>query len=276
MIICCSLNGEVLPSGKDMIHINDLGLLRGYGIFDFCRTYAGKPFLLEHHLARFRRSAELICLELSYTDEQLTHQIHELLHRSGLEKAGIRMMLTGGYSPDSITLIEPNLIITIELISAGPAGIIQEGVKLMSYEYQREMPEIKTTNYLMAIYLQKEQKRKEAYDVLYYHQGKVLELTRSNFFIVKGNTVITPKDKILKGITRSTVIQLAQPKYSVEEREVTMEEVKRADEAFLTGTNKKIVPVVKIDNYLIGTGKPGKLTKELIEGFVEFEVRYNA
>jgi branched-subunit amino acid aminotransferase/4-amino-4-deoxychorismate lyase len=274
MIVSCSLNGEILPPGKEMIFINDLGLLRGFGIFDFCRTSAGKPFLLKQHIVRFRRSAGLIGMALTFTDEQITYLVNELLSRSGLQHAGIRIVLTGGYSPDGITMAVPNLIITVEQLNLVTNHAVQEGVKLMSYAYQREMPEIKTTNYLMAIHLQKEQREKQAYDILYYHQGKALELTRSNFFIVRGKTIITPKNNILKGITRANIIQLARQQYTVEEREVAMDEVKQADEAFLTGTNKKIVPVVKIDDLLIGTGKAGTVTRSLIAAFDTFEKEY--
>lgn len=274
MIVSCYLNGQILPQGKFNIAINDLGLLRGYAIFDFCRTANGKPFLLPQYLTRFRNSARLMDLNLEYTDEQITSAVHELLKNSKLSFAGIRFVLTGGYTEDSFTPVTPNFFITVEDLSQVPAEVAANGVKLMSYDYQREMAEVKTTNYTAALRLRKRVEQQKAYDILYYSKGNVLELTRSNFFIVKDNTVITAATDILKGITRQTVLNLAEAKYKVEVREVKYAELAQADEAFLTGTNKKIVPVVQVDDKLIGNGKSGKVTRSLYEAFLEFEKTY--
>jgi branched-subunit amino acid aminotransferase/4-amino-4-deoxychorismate lyase len=100
------------------------------------------------------------------------------------------------------------------------------------------------------------------------------ELTRSNFFIIRDNTVITPATGILKGITRQTVLNLAEAQFKVEVREVELTELAHADEAFFTGTNKKIVPVVQVDSQVIGNGKPGKVTRSLYEAFRAFEKMY--
>ena len=274
MIVSCSLNGQILPADKFTIAINDLGLLRGYAIFDFCRTANGKPFLLPQYLTRFRNSARLMELDLDYSDEQITEIIYQLLEQSNLPFAGIRLLLTGGYTADSFTPAKPNFLITIEELSLVPAGVVEKGVKLMSYEHQRDMAEIKTTNYTVALRLRKKLQQQNAYDILYYSNGHVLELTRSNFFIVKGNTVITAATHILKGVTRQTVLNLAESQYKVEVREVKLSELAEADEAFLTGTNKKIVPVVQVDDQVIGNGKTGQVTMNLYKAFLEFETNY--
>jgi D-alanine transaminase/branched-chain amino acid aminotransferase len=274
MIVSCSLNGQILPPGKFNIDVNDLGLLRGYAIFDFCRTANGKPFLLPLYLSRFRNSARLMDLDLAYTDDQITALVCELLKISGLTYAGIRFVLTGGYTEDSFTPEKPNFMITIEELSQVPAAVAEHGVKLMSFEYQREMAEVKTTNYTTALRLRKKQQEQEAYDILYYANGQLLELTRSNFFIVKDNTIITAASGILKGITRQTVLNLAQAQYQVEVRDVKLTELTEADEAFFTGTNKKIVPVIGVDDQLIGNGKAGRVTKSLYQAFLAYEKEY--
>jgi branched-subunit amino acid aminotransferase/4-amino-4-deoxychorismate lyase len=274
MIVSCYLNGQTLPTGKHTIAINDLGLLRGYAIFDFCRTANGKPFLLPLYLTRFRNSARLMDLDLMYSNEQITAAVYELLEMSKLPFAGIRFLLTGGYTEDSFTPTRPNFMITIEELSQVPAEVAENGVKLMSYEYQREMAEVKTTNYTVALRLRKRVQEQNAYDILYHSNGNVLELTRSNFFIVKDNTVITAATNILQGITRQTVLHLAKAQYKVEVREVKLTELAQADEAFFTGTNKKIVPVVQVDDLTIGNGKAGKVTKNLYQAFLEYEKTY--
>jgi branched-subunit amino acid aminotransferase/4-amino-4-deoxychorismate lyase len=213
-------------------------------------------------------------LDLTYTDEQITATVHELLAISKLPFAGIRFVLTGGYSEDSFTPATPNFMITVEELSQVPAEVAEMGVKLMSYEHQREMAEVKTTNYVTALRLRKKLQAQKGYDILYHSQGNVLELTRSNFFLVKGNTVITAASQILKGVTRQTVLNLAESHYTVEVRDVKLSELAQADEAFLTGTNKKIVPVVQVDNQLIGNGKAGRVTRNLYQAFLEFEKSY--
>lgn len=274
MIASCWINGQLLHGDKATIGINDLGLLRGYAIFDFCRTAHGKPFLLDHHLIRFRKSAALIELPLNYTDNELTRAVYDTLQLSNLTLAGIRLLLTGGYTPDSMTCTKPTLIITAEPLAQINDTLLHTGVKLMSHAYQRELPEVKTTNYMMALRLRHIQQQQQAYDILYHHNGHILELTRSNFFIVKDQKVITPSSHVLKGITRKTVLELARDQYAVEERAVTWKELKEADEAFLTGTNKKILPVVQVDDIVIGKGKPGIVTNNLYNTFLEFEKTY--
>jgi branched-chain amino acid aminotransferase len=274
MIVSCCINGKILPGQQASIPVSELGVLRGYAIFDFCRTAHGKPFLLEKHLVRFRRSAALMDLPLNYTDEEITKAVYDTLEHSGLQEAGIRLLLTGGFTPDSFTFTEPTLIITAEHLAMAPGKELQTGVKLMSHAYLRETPEIKTTNYVQALRLRHQLQQQQAYDILYHHKGNILELTRSNFFLVKGQTVITPSENILKGITRRTILDLAQTEYTVEERLVAWHELAEADEAFLTGTNKRLVPVVQVGNQQIGNGKPGKVTLRLYELFTEFEKNY--
>lgn len=274
MIVTCSLNGQILPADKYTIAINDLGLLRGYAIFDFCRTANKKPFLLPQYLTRFRNSARLMELELDYTDEQITRTVYQLLKTSKLPFAGIRLLLTGGYTADSFTPAKPNFLITIEELSLVPEAVVENGVTLMGYAYQREMAEIKTTNYTVALRLRKQLQQQNAYDILYHSNGNILELTRSNFFIVKDNTIITAATNILKGITRQTVLNLAEAQYKVEVREVKLIELAEADEAFLTGTNKKIIPVVQVDQQIIGDGKAGNVTRNLYQAFLDFERSY--
>lgn len=274
MMVSCSLNGQILAPGNFHIAINDLGLLRGYAIFDFCRTANGKPFLLPHYLTRFRNSARLMDLALDYTDDHITDLVCQLLKISGLSYAGIRFLLTGGYSADSFTPVKPNFMISVEELSQVPAAVAEHGVKLMSFEYQREMAEVKTTNYTTALRLRKQLQEQQAYDILYHAHGQLLELTRSNFFIVKENTVITAATGILKGITRQTVLNLARAQYKVEVRDVKLSELTEADEAFFTGTNKKIVPVVQIDDQLIGNGRTGHVTKSLYQAFRAYEKEY--
>jgi D-alanine transaminase/branched-chain amino acid aminotransferase len=133
---------------------------------------------------------------------------------------------------------------------------------------------VKHTNYKNAIRLNEQKLKQKAHEILYCSNGKVLETTRNNFFMFQGNTLITPKENVLFGITRRVVIDLAKREFPIEERDVCLSEIVQANEAFLTGTNKKILPVVRIDEQAIGNGKPGRNTRLLMQAFDRFVKTY--
>jgi branched-subunit amino acid aminotransferase/4-amino-4-deoxychorismate lyase len=266
----CFLNGEILKVEEATIGIYDLGFLRGYAAFDFLRTYNGKPFRLKDHLYRFRQSAKELRLTLAYTDSFIEEIILELIQKSNRDEAGIRLILTGGYASDSISLGNPNFLIIIEKLPGYDPAIYEKGIKLITHKFQRQFAESKTTEYKTAIQLQQLKSKKNAFDVLYYKNGLALETTRSNIFHFKCNSLITPKRRILQGITRKVVLELAKPLYSIEERDVSMDELLMADEVFMSGTSKMVIPVVQIDETRIANGKPGKNTEKLLQKFREY------
>ncbi len=270
----CFHNGKIIPSSEAKVHISDLGLVRSYAVFDFFRTYGGKPFRMPDYLARFRNSAANLRLPFEYSDEELSNIINELLVKSGLKEAGIKMILTGGESEDSMTIEKPNFFIQVMPLTELSDDHYTDGVKLITYAYQREIPVVKSTHYLNAIKLQPLKEKNAAYDILYYFDNKVLEVPRNNFFLIKGDTLVTPKDDVLLGITRKVVLELACDHFKVEERVVDLNELQEADEAFVTGTTRRIVPVVQIDDYLIGDGRVGEGTEKLIELFQDYINRF--
>jgi len=185
-----------------------------------------------------------------------------------------RFVLTGGYSPDSVSMIEPNLLIIAEnLPKDNPEGR-SRGIKVLPFEFVRDMPEIKTTNYFHMIRLAAEMKSQGAADLLYYKDNEVSELTRSNFFIFKGDTLITPDRNILHGITRRVVLELAQQDFKVEVRPLAFSELQHADEAFTTSSTKWVMPIIQIGRQIIADGTPGKNTLRLLEMFEEKVEKY--
>ena len=149
-----------------------------------------------------------------------------------------------------------------------------QGIKLITTSLQRTAPEAKTTSYVSAIRALKEAKRHHAADALFVNeQGHVLEATRSNFFIFRGDTLVTPRAGILIGITRNVVLDLARGRFPIEERPILLDELPQADEAFITSSSREIVPVVQIDDLVIGNGKPGQRTYELEQRFIEMVER---
>ena len=266
------LNDRFLQNEEAMLHVSDLSMQRGYAVFDFFRTVNGKPLFMADHIDRFYSSAAALHLPVRKSREALTALVQELIQQSGLSEAGIRLMLTGGYAADSYHPAEPNLVITCNPVKTATSDEFKKGVSVMTYEYQRELPQVKSINYLMAVWLQPLMKEKKVDDILYYKNNIITEFPRSNIFLVtKENKLVTPGHRILSGITRKHVLSLASALLPVEERDITIDELLNASEVFLTSTTKRILPVLKINEQMIGNGKPGSTTALLYDKLLALE-----
>lgn len=270
----CYFNGEIMPVAQAKVGIYDIGILRGFGIYEALMTYNRKPFRVRDHLARFRRSASALALKIPASDEEIRSAIEELLtHNIPAGREGvIRFILTGGEAIGGIEydFETPTFYILVELFNPLDAAYYERGCALGVFEHQRQFPECKTTNYIQAVLLQKERRQSGALEILYTSKGRVLECATSNFFIVKDGRIITPKEGILEGITRKTAIEVAQKEFPIEERAVSVDEMHAADEAFLTSSFKDVVPVVKVGGRGIGDGQVGAVTKRVMELFHGF------
>lgn len=262
-------NGTIAPTDQLEVGITDLGLLRGYGLFDYFLTYNGRPFQWDWYWERFQNSAMRMHLPLPLNKDETYRILLDLIERSGGNDVGFRFVMTGGYSADSISIEKPNLLILAEAIHAVPTVQYEQGIRVILDEYVREMAEVKSTDYKRVILLAQAIKAAEASDVLYHKDGEISELSRSNFFIVKRNRLITPSRHILHGITRRTVMNLAQTNFLVDERPMLLSELYDADEAFTTSSTKKVLPIVQIGDRTIGNGQVGPTSKFLLERFDE-------
>jgi len=265
------LNGQIIPEEEAFFPISDLSIQRGYAIFDFFRTQNGEPFMIDEHLDRFHRSALLMKLSLPFEIPSIKKAIYDLLSKRPYKESGFKILLTGGSSPSGISPGKSRLLITHQPITFPDEANFKDGIGLISHEYKRDIPEAKTTNYAMAISLDQKLKDYQAIDVLYHFHGFLSETSRSNIFLVKGENVITPGSDVLMGVTRQKVISLARKFFEVEERKVKFEELGDCNECFITGTTKKVMPVVRMDDLVIGAGKPGPVTRKIMELFAEFE-----
>jgi branched-chain amino acid aminotransferase len=273
--LLCFLNGRFIAPGEATIPVNDLGLQRGYGIFDFLRITDGVPLFLEDHLDRFYQSAEKMRLSIPLNRDEMRSTIKELLQKNGLNHAGVKILLTGGPSSDGYSLTgTPNLLISEQFIPSPPDTIFLPGYKLVSYQHRRQVPEVKTTDYLMAIHLQPWVKQKGADDILYHQHGIISECPRSNFFIVtKDDVLVTPSENILKGITRKQLLAIAPTIHvPVEEREVSLNDVLHAKEAFITSSTKRLIPVMQLDDHLFAPFSQNAVTARLYNAFKEWEL----
>lgn len=257
-------NGEFLPQEAIKFSINDVGILRGYGIFDYFRAINQVPVFMEDNLERFERSARIMGIDLPYTREKLESVIQELATINGFEEGYIKMVMTGGESPDGFSPGKPNLAILNHPLVRLAAHKFTEGVSVMTYDYTRDFPEAKSTHYAMAVRLQKYWAPAGHEDVLYHAGGQVSEVSRSNVFFFKGNELITNEEGVLMGITRKKALMLAEADHEIVIRDFTLDELLAADEVFMTGTNKEVMPIVKLDDKTIANGKPGPKTIALL------------
>jgi D-alanine transaminase/branched-chain amino acid aminotransferase len=257
------------------VQVSDLALQRGYAAFDYLRTNNFTPLFLDDHIDRFFNSADRLHLQTRHTKEEVKEIVAELIRRNKVSESGVRMLLTGGYSPDSYTPVEPNLVITQQVLQMPSQQAVEKGVKVITHEYERDLPEVKSTNYLMGIYLQKKMKEQQASDVLYFKNNFISEFPRANVFIVtKEGKLVTPDDNILYGITRKNLLAIAAKNYQVEERPVSIEELRSAAEVFMTSTTKRILPVTHVDGAAIGNGHAGSVTLKLLAAFLELECQF--
>ena len=266
------VRGEIIPIEDAYLHISDLSIQRGYGVFDFFKVSKGHAFFLNDYLNRFYQSASVMRLTVPYVPRDLKTIIQQLIRQNDVPESGIKMILTGGYSRDGYQPGESNLVITQQPLTLPGSDQIEKGIKVITFEYVRDFALAKTINYTMGIWLSKMVAEKGAADVLYYKNGVVSEFPRCNFFIVKKDgTVVTPDENVLLGVTRMQVLNLATKHYRSQTGKISLDDIREAREAFLTSTTKRIVPIVQIDDMIVGDGKPGPVSLALLNHLIELE-----
>ena len=266
------LNGQYVPKEEASLNVADLAILRGFGIFDYFRYVNGKPRFIEDHLDRFFRSAKLLALEMPASREELRETVQQLIKRNGGGDGGIRFVLTGGYAPDGYTPTNPNLVGMAYPFKGHSNEDYEHGMKVLLHHYERQFPEVKSIDYLEGIRIQPMLKSKGADYALYVDRDdNVRESDRSNFMIIKDGTLVTPGENILRGITRLHLLKLAdQLGIPVKERTVSVAELKAADEAIICSSMKGAMPITYVDGEAIGDGKPGSVTRRLMEGWKDY------
>lgn len=266
------INDDFFEEDKAVIKTNDLALQRGYGVFDFFRTSNNQPLFLEDYLNRFYHSAKEMFIKVPLERKQLKEIIFKLIEKNNLPESGIRITATGGYSPDGYMPVEGNIIIQQQPLKLPPKEKYENGIKIITHEYVRDLPSVKSINYLMGVWLQQKIKEKQADDVLYYKNGIISECPRSNIFMVndKGE-LLTPVENVLAGITRKKILEMSRNVMPTFTRDITLTELKNANEVFITSTTKRLLPIVQIDGEKVGDGKPGNITAALYDLFMKME-----
>lgn len=262
--------GKLYTKEEAKISVQDVGFQRGFGVFETMRSYNGKLFRLEEHVERLVDSADRLGLKFSWSKNELTKRIQLTVEKNDmLDELSMRVIISGGKDQGHMEVGDPVLIIIPSELTVYPSELYQEGVGVISVQGRRFLPEVKSLDYLEGVLAVRQARERGAHEALYCtKEGNVLEATTSNFFIIKDKTLITPKEGILRGVTRKAVLEITLgSQLDVEQREVSLEETYRADEAFLTSTHRELLPVVQVNHKKIGEGKPGKVTNALLSKF---------
>ena len=273
------IDGKYYEKEKAKISVFDHGLLYGDGVFEGIRADHGRVFKLAEHVERLFCSAKAILLTIPMTPEAVAKAVVDTCRRNKIRDGYIRLLVTRGEGTlglDPRRCPKASVIIIAATIQLYPQEFYEKGLTIITVPTTRNLhsalnPAIKSLNYLNNILAKIEAQNggcEEA--VMLNSEGFVSEGTGDNLFIVKGGRLLTPplSAGTLYGITRATVMELAvESGVAVSEPNLTRYDLFNADECFLTGTGAEIVPVVKIDGRVIGTGKPGPLTRQLEERY---------
>lgn len=266
------VNDGLYPEAQAVLGTGDLALQRGYAAFDYFKTRNNRPLFLDDYLDRFFRSAQALSITLPLNRAQIIQAIGEVMERNAIPESGLRMIATGGYAPDSYTPGTGNFIIQQHALQMPTQAQFQDGLKIATHDYVRDLPQVKSINYLMGIWLRQQLKDKGLDDVLYCRNGVVSEFPRANVFIVtREGELATPSRNVLMGITRMKLLQLAPAFLPVRERDVTVQEVEEAAEVFMTSTTKRTLPVVEVNGRIIGNGKAGPVATLLKQALLAHE-----
>ena len=275
------IDGKYLDEKNAKISVFDHGLLYGDGIFEGIRAYNGRVFRLKEHIDRLFDSAKAILLDIPMTHAEMMKAVVETCRRNKLRAGYIRLVVTRGVGTLGLNpnrCKNPSVIVIADKIQLYPEEMYEKGMAIVTVATTRNLhnalnPAIKSLNYLNNILAKIEANNAGVEEaVMLNAEGFVAECTGDNLFIVKGNRLLTPplSAGALYGITRGVVIELAQEAGLIaSEPNLTRYDLFTADECFLTGTGAELVPVVKIDGRVIGTGKPGAVTKSLIAKYHE-------
>ena len=272
------VDGNFVADDKAVISVSDIAILRGFGVFDFMRTYNRRPFYLKEHVDRLLNSAKFIGLEIPYSNDRICQIVNNTIDKNpALDEANVRIVFTGGVSSDGVCPEgKGKLIVYITPRHAPPDWWYTKGAKVITQEVERYIPEAKSTSYMNAVIANMRAKREKAIEAIYVdHIGRILEGTTTNVFFFRGDKLITAKDDVLAGITRTVILNhLAKDEFDIELRDVYKTELPYFDEMFISASNKEIVPIVTVDDSPVKPGKPGPNTEKIMQLFRDYTTAY--
>lgn len=281
------VNGTIRPAHEAVVPVYDHGFLYGEGVYETLRTYNRVPFLLDRHIRRLRASAGYLHLTVPFDDAALARAIGDTMasafaalpESERRREAYIRVLLTRGIGEltyDVAATPTPSLIIIVKPIDEPSARVMEEGIRIALVPILRNHPSsvnpiIKSNNLLNNAMAMQEAYRRGAEEALMgNYRGELSECSQSNFFMVRNGAALTPRSEagLLEGLTRGFLFEIGRDA-GIEVRDETLYpgDLETADEVFITSTTRELSPVVRIDDRVIGTGRPGPVFKALLAAY---------
>ncbi|MCM3569649.1 D-amino-acid transaminase [Neobacillus mesonae] len=268
------LNGRMINRPSALVDIEDRGYQFGDGVYEVIRVYNGKMFAAKEHMERFVKSSDSIGIKLPYTLEHITNMLKDLIERNSLRLGIIYMQITRGTAPRNhafpthdvtpcLTAYTSEYPIPKTNLTAGVKTILTEDIRWLRCD-------IKSLNLLGNVLAKQKAEENDCYEAIQHRGEEVTEGSSSNVFIVKNGTVVTHESNhlILKGITKEVILRVCiENNIHAEERTFSIDELKEADEVFLSSTTSEVTPIVVIDGKNVGDGKPGPVTKKIQDLF---------
>jgi branched-chain amino acid aminotransferase len=279
MAFLASINGVVSPAEEARVSVLDTGFTFGDSVYEVLRTYGGRAFEPGRHFRRLRASAGRLGIALPLTDAELLSRVDALLARGGNTESYLRIVLTRGIGDSSYAFEKvqgPTVVILAKPLAAYPASCYQQGIAVAAVDIRRNHPQaldpaIKSSNLLNNILAVREARSRGADEGLLLNQdGFVAEGASTNVFAARNGALRTPplSAGILAGITREIVLELL-PGLGIASSEdpLRLPDLQSADEVFLTSTTREVMPVCRLDDRPVGSGRPGPLTRRVHEAF---------
>jgi branched-chain amino acid aminotransferase len=274
------VNGRIAPADQAVVPVYDHGFVYGEGVYETLRTYNRVPFLYDRHMRRLRQSAERLMLDVPFDDATLLRWIDQTVAAAGeLDEAYIRVLLTRGvgdlnYDPKSTPT--PTTVIIVKPLEVPAARVFTDGIRISLVEMLRNHPKsvnpvIKSNNLLNnALAMQAAYRAGAEEALMCNYRGELTECSQANFFMVRGGAALTPKSAagLLEGVTRAFIFELGR-ELGIDAREEVLlpKDLEDADEMFITSTTRELSPVVRVDDRVVGSGKPGPVTNRLLERY---------
>ena len=261
-----SKNGKILPIEEAVIPLSSIEYQYGFGVYETIRVTNGVSRFLSEHLERLAESARIIGLEHLFSTTTIYGSVEKLIEKNNVETCNLKILLIGGKTKEDASLY---------ILALSPLfpdkKLYRDGVHCITYPYERVLPHAKTLNMLGSYLAYRKARMADAYDALLLNRkGSITEGTRTNFFCIKDKTIMSPpEEEILLGVTRKHVLSVARENgFSLEERDITFEELRAFDGAFITSTSSKVMPIRTIDSFTFK--EPGEALKELMRKFDDF------
>jgi branched-chain amino acid aminotransferase len=283
-----SVNGRVTPAEDAKVSVLDNGFAYGDSAYEVLRTYGGRPFEWGRHMKRLRASTGRLGFGIPQTDDELLKQLVVLLARAENPESYIRLIVSrgvGDLSYDFERVAGPTVVMVVKPSLPHPESHYEEGIDVAIVDVRRNHPRaldpaIKSSNLLNNVLAVRQAQARQAEEALLLNQeGQLAEGASTNVFLVHGGTVLTPPlaTGILAGVTRDVVLHLlAELGIPAQEQVLSAEDLRGADEGFVTSSTREVVPIRRVDGRPIGEGRPGPVVRRLIQAFREYAPRHCA